>query len=160
MPASEQLDSNLLPIFINIAATPMWQGQVHQTLEDAVASAQLAGKRVLVVEDEIFIAMDLADSLAEAGAEVVGPCATLDDAREAARSGRFDLAVLDVDLGGKEVFPAARLLQGRGIPFVFHTGRPDRATLAADFGDTPICVKPASMDRLIETLQHLLPVAA
>ena len=81
--------------------------------------APLAGKTVLVVEDELMIALDIVDCLIQAGAKVIGPCTSLEDARKIAGDGEIDLAILDIDLGGREVFPAARILGARGIPFLF-----------------------------------------
>ncbi|RDE08018.1 response regulator [Pelagibacterium lacus] len=125
-----------------------------------MASGQLTGKRVLVVEDELLIAMDLADSLAAAGAEVVGPCHSLEDAKSAAADEGIDAAILDVDLGGREVFPAADILVRRGIPFLFHSGRLDRAQLDSAFSRAPICPKPMAAEQLIETVRSLVAVAA
>ena len=63
--------------------------------------------------------------------------------------------MLDVDLGGVDVFPAAEELRRRGIPFLFHTAHADRAELQAQFGDVPVCRKPVSMTELIEVLARI-----
>lgn len=120
----------------------------------------LWGKTVLVVEDEILVALDIADTLAAAGARVLGPCVSLRQAQDAAGKGAMDLAVLDIDLGGQEVFPAAEILQERGIPFVFYTGQPEREALRTAFADIPVCVKPSSPERLVEMLARLAPPVA
>lgn len=125
-----------------------------------MTTGRLAGKRVLVVEDEIFIAYDIATSLSEAGAEIVGPCGNLDQACAVAASADIDLAILDIDLAGREVFPAAEILQRRDIAFLFHSGRPDRERLADEFAHVPVFIKPVSMDTLIEGLSNLRRVAA
>lgn len=91
------------------------------------------GRRILLVEDEFLIALEIADALAAAGAEVSGPHGTLADAERAASLEAVELAILDIDLRGEEVFPAAHLLRKRGIPFIFYTGQPERDVLAADF---------------------------
>ena len=122
--------------------------------------APLAGKTVLVVEDELMIALDIVDCLLQAGAKVIGPCTSLEDARKIAGDGEIDLAILDIDLGGREVFPAARILGARGIPFLFYTGRPQRDALETDFAGVPVCTKPMATDRLIATLVGMAPVAA
>lgn len=79
--------------------------------------------RVLVVEDEYFIADDMARSAAEFGCEVLGPLSDLDAALRLVASGAgVDVAILDVDLHGRKVFELADLLAAKGIPFVFATG--------------------------------------
>jgi CheY-like chemotaxis protein len=83
---------------------------------------QLAGKRVLIVEDHIIIAMDLAHKLASEGAKVIGPVATVAAAHDVIASTDLDGAILDINLSGKMVFPVADALADRHIPFVFATG--------------------------------------
>ena len=71
-------------------------------------SARLAGRRILIVEDEALLALDLAMSFEDAGAEVVGPAGNLQAGlRAVEREGPIDAAVLDVDLHGKDVYPIA-----------------------------------------------------
>ncbi|MGP9821897.1 response regulator [Salinarimonas sp. NSM] len=83
----------------------------------------LAGRpRVLVVEDEYFIADDLAQALAAEGAEVVGPVGDAREALELIARERIDRAVLDINLRGELVFDVASALKARGVPFVFATG--------------------------------------
>lgn len=81
-------------------------------------SRPLIGFRVLVVEDEFLLADELAMALSEAGATVVGPCATVRDALERAREDGLDGAVLDLMLAGESVLPVAEVLEGRRVPFV------------------------------------------
>jgi CheY-like chemotaxis protein len=77
---------------------------------------------VLVVEDEMLLAMLLEDSLADFGCDVVGPVGRVADGVRLANSERLDGAILDVNVGGTDVFPVARELAKRGIPFVFVSG--------------------------------------
>ncbi|MCZ0963753.1 response regulator [Paracoccus benzoatiresistens] len=80
-------------------------------------------RRILVVEDDYLLALDLQDNLADAGALVVGPVGTLAQALERIRAeAHLDGAILDVNLGGEQAYPAADLLAERGVPFVFTTG--------------------------------------
>ena len=80
-------------------------------------------RRVLVVEDEYFLASDLARALEDLGVEVVGPMPTRAKALAWLASGeRVDVAVLDVNLRDEPVFPVADALARQGIPFVFATG--------------------------------------
>jgi DNA-binding response OmpR family regulator len=78
--------------------------------------------RILVVEDEYFLAADLADVLRARGAEVIGPVGTFAEAMKAVESNWIDRAVLDVDLGGELSFPIAERLEAAGIPYVIATG--------------------------------------
>ena len=125
-----------------------------------MSGSTLAGCRVLLVEDEFLIALEIADALESAGAEVLGPHVTLGNARQAALEEPADLAILDIDLRGEEVFPAAEQLRKRGIPFLFYTGQPERETLHNVFPEVPVCVKPCQPAKLIGELTRLLPMAA
>jgi CheY-like chemotaxis protein len=82
----------------------------------------LDGLRVLVVEDEFFIAQDIREAIEDAGGVVVGPVPTLAGAFAAADRGGFDLAVVDINLRGQHSYSLAEMLQSRGTPFVFATG--------------------------------------
>lgn len=85
-------------------------------------SGGLASKRVLVVEDEYFLADDLAHGLARAGAHVVGPVSTQAEAFRLIGEAAIDLAVIDINLRGRSGFEVADALAARRIPFVFATG--------------------------------------
>jgi CheY-like chemotaxis protein len=80
------------------------------------------GLRVFVVEDEALLSMAMQDMLADLDCEVVGTAARLETALELAQSLAFDLAVLDVNLGGQRVDPVADIIAARGLPVVFVTG--------------------------------------
>ncbi len=84
--------------------------------------AGLAGRRVLVVEDEFLIALDVEDALGELGCEVVGPVPSVAAALDLLGAGRCDVAVLDVHLGEGSTAPLAQALGERRIPFVVLTG--------------------------------------
>jgi len=77
---------------------------------------------VLVVEDDPFIAMELADLLLGEGCDVVGPAFNLAAALDLAAHEHLDAALLDVNLAGERVFPVADALTGSSVPFVFVTG--------------------------------------
>lgn len=81
-----------------------------------------ARPRVLVVEDEYFIADDLAQALAQEGIEVLGPVGDPAEALAIIERERIDRAVLDINLHGELVFEVARALKARGVPFIFATG--------------------------------------
>jgi CheY-like chemotaxis protein len=78
-----------------------------------------AGKRVLVVEDEIMIRMLIEGMLADLGHSVAAEAGDISQAVDLARQGDFDLAVLDVNLNGDPVTPVVEILAERGVPFIF-----------------------------------------
>jgi DNA-binding response OmpR family regulator len=84
-------------------------------------------KRVLVLEDEALIALDLQATLAEAGWEVLGPAGTLARAGALAAEARPDVACLDVNIGAETSHDLARSLLAQGVPVVFLSGRDARA---------------------------------
>lgn len=83
--------------------------------------------RILVVEDEMMIALTIEETLGEMGCEVVGPVSKLSLALAAARDEAIDAAVLDVNIRGEPVFPVADILDARGIPLAFSSGYDDWA---------------------------------
>jgi DNA-binding NtrC family response regulator len=115
----------------------------------------LAGKRVLLVEDEYYIADDLSRSLAEAGAEVIGPCATIAKAEEAISRQAFDCAILDLNLHGQSGVPVADRLHALGIPFAIATGYGSGA-VPAHHEAVPRCEKPFDAAEVIELVSSLL----
>jgi DNA-binding response OmpR family regulator len=78
--------------------------------------------RVLVVEDEMLLAMVMEDTLLDFGCDVVGPVARVADGVRIANSERLDGAILDINLAGATVYPIARELAQRNIPFMFVSG--------------------------------------
>jgi DNA-binding response OmpR family regulator len=80
------------------------------------------GARVLVVEDEAMLSLELEAMLLDMGCVIAGTAAKLDDALRMARSSEFDVALLDVNLGGKRVDPVAEAIRARGTPIIFVTG--------------------------------------
>ncbi len=117
---------------------------------------RLDGVTVLLVEDEALVAMDLQDTFEDHGAQVIGPAVSLSEAMTLAQDGTVDVALLDIDLRGKDVFPAAEILEAREIPFAFHTGHGTRAELTMRFPSAPVCKKPASSSDIIRTLACLV----
>lgn len=117
--------------------------------------ADVAKKRILVVEDEFMLALELAHLLTQSDAVVVGPVASIPGALQEIEEGPLDLAVLDLNLAGHVSVPVAEALATRGIPFVFTTGYlasavPDR------FRNVPLCSKPVEFDLLKKTLKRVL----
>lgn len=103
--------------------------------------SELTGLRVLVVEDEVAVAMMIEGMLQDLGCEIVASVARLPDARQAAAVAQIDLAVLDVNLYGQLVYPVAQILSERGIPFVFSTGY-GASGLPSELASRPVLSKP------------------
>lgn len=101
----------------------------------------LTGKRVLIVEDELLVALMIEDVLLDLGCQTVGPCGSVAKALEAARIEELDLAVLDVNLDGEKVYPVAAVLTERRIPFLFVSGYGDGA-IPPDHRAWKVCAKP------------------
>ncbi|WP_262269124.1 response regulator [Microvirga yunnanensis] len=116
----------------------------------------LANRRVLVAEDEYFIARDIARALHALGAEVVGPVPTLDEVQALLATGeRLDAAILDINLNGEMVFPIMEALTAREIPVVFATGY-DRTTVPAQYEDIPRWQKPFDPRAVVKALPDLV----
>jgi CheY-like chemotaxis protein len=98
-------------------------------------------RRVLIVEDEMLVAMMIEDALLDLGLEVAGTAGTIEEALAAVAKNGFDCAILDVHLHGKDVYPVADALAARGMPFVFATGY-GRGGLAPKYQDRPSLPKP------------------
>lgn len=125
-------------------------------MAEAAKPETLARRRVLVVEDEYFIADDMMRALERLGAEVVGPVATKDKALMLVTSGEvIDAAVLDINLQGETVFPVADALIERGIPFVFATGY-DQSALPAVYEGVRRWEKPFEPAELAQALPSIL----
>ncbi len=112
------------------------------------------GLRVLIVEDEYFIAREIADALQHGGAMVVGPAGNLEKALHIIGKTDVDVAVLDINLGGKVDFALADELAARRVPFVFATGY-DAGIIPARFKDIPRFEKPYDTAGLIDHLRRM-----
>lgn len=125
-------------------------------LQKQPPSDLLAGRRLLVVEDEYFLADEMAGALAAAGAEIVSWVGDRSEAADMIDSGRpIDAAVLDINLHGEMAYPLADALRMRDIPFVFATGY-DRAAILDAYQDVPRWEKPFDADGLVLSLSRLL----
>lgn len=111
--------------------------------------------RVLLVEDEFLVAMMVEDMLGDLGFEVAGIAQNLSAAENAATSGSFDAAVLDINLNGAMSYPVAEILARRHIPFIFATGY-GRAGADEMFPDIPALEKPFERGDLGDALAAVL----
>lgn len=112
----------------------------------------LSDKKILVVEDEYFLARELEVELETRGVEVVGPVATVTEALDIlTNNAEIDGAILDINLRGELVYPVADLLQRLEIPFVFATGR-DPAEIPDRYPGFILCEKPAQLSAIARAL--------
>ncbi len=118
------------------------------------APVQAGGRRILVVEDEMMIAMLLEDMLADLGHTVVGVGAARHVERAVQPPRDADMAILDVNLSGEASFPVAQVLTERGLPFMFATGY-GVLGLEAPFQDTLTLKKPFELNDLSKALEQL-----
>jgi CheY-like chemotaxis protein len=116
---------------------------------------QQPGYKVFVVEDEFLIRMLLEDMLADLGHEIAAVAGSVNEAAELAKGTTFDLAILDVNLDGRDVYPVADILTDRGLPFVFVTGYGGRG-LPEPYRERPTLQKPFQLEDLRTTLDNLV----
>lgn len=119
-----------------------------------VGRRALEGKRILIVEDEYFIADDIGRELEREGACIIGPVASVESACGLLASGvRVDAAILDINVRGELVYPVARHLRLSGTPFMFATGY---GAIAAEYADAPQWTKPFNTEALAAAVAELL----
>lgn len=115
----------------------------------------LKGLKILVVEDEMLVSMLVEDMLADLGCAVVGPAAELGEAMSLAKTADIDAALLDVNLGGKPIFPVADALKDRGVPFAFASGYGE-AGLSEEHRGAAVLQKPFREMDLARALKGLM----
>jgi CheY-like chemotaxis protein len=105
------------------------------------------GRRILIVEDEPLIAMMLEDFLESLGHSITATCDNVAAALAEAEKGGFDVAILDVNLKGQNVWPVASRLREQGVPFVIASGGHVDPP-PAEFASVPLIEKPYTVDRV------------
>jgi len=116
----------------------------------------LAGKRVLIVEDDNILAMTIAEELAAERAKVIGPAPTVTDALEVIARIDLDGAIVDLNLRGKAAFPVADALADRHIPFVFATGYLVAGHIPARHADVRRFEKPTAPSVICRALEEAM----
>lgn len=111
---------------------------------------------VMIVEDELFVAMDLQDIIEDIGHQVDGPYMTVREALAAIDCQLPTCAILDVQLLDGEVYPAADRLKEASIPIIFHSGHADEKKLLARYPAAMVCAKPSSPVFLRAAIERLL----
>ena len=110
--------------------------------------------RILLVEDEMLVAMNMEDMLRDLGHEIAGPAFRLDPALALAREAALDAAILDVNLAGERSFAIAETLAERGIPFLFATGYGLHG-IDPPWRDRPVLQKPFRQSQLAAAIEAL-----
>lgn len=110
---------------------------------------------VLLVEDEALIRMMIAEMVEELGHSVAGEASNIADALRLAQTATFELAILDINLGGSKIDPVAEIVSSRGLPFIFASGY-GAAGMPAPFIDRPVLQKPFLIERLDEAIEAAL----
>ena len=117
-----------------------------------VTGSRLAGRRILVVEDNFHLAFAMASMLEAQGAGILGRVGTVEDALDLiAASEHIDGAVLDINLRGKMVYPVADILRAKNVPMVFMTGY-DNCAVEPAYAEVPRVQKPVTVERLVQAL--------
>jgi CheY-like chemotaxis protein len=119
-------------------------------------SKLLAGRHVLVVEDEMLIVMMIEDMLADLGCEAIVTAASVDQALAKIEAHVFDIAMLDANLAGMSSEPIADVLAARNVPFFFATGQIGNGLCKAH-PNRPVLKKPFHFEALRETFRQALP---
>jgi len=109
--------------------------------------------RILVVEDEATIALQLEDMLTELGYDVVGPASRVRQALQLLEDRQVDTAVLDLNIAGELVYPVADVLANRGLPYIFATGY-RISSLAEPYSGQFVLKKPFSRRELLQAIQN------
>lgn len=120
----------------------------------------LSQARILLVENEPLIAMELAGTIAESGGLVTAMARSLYDAMALAAAAECDAAVLDVHLSDGKIFGVAAILAKRGIPFVFCTADTDGIPSLSDWSEVPVIAKPFRPETVIGEIARLLSAKA
>jgi len=116
-------------------------------------NTEFADLRILIVEDDVLLAMELEDFLRDLGCEVIGPYARLDKGMEAAEHEKLDGAILDLNLRGELSFPLIDRLQEHSVPLVLCSGYADLPGMKERLDGMPSLAKPYSFDSLLALLR-------
>ena len=122
-------------------------------------AASLHGRRVLIVEDEMLIAMEIERLLERQGCVVLGPAPTIARALALLDQERPDAALLDLNLNGQPATPVAAALSERGVRFVLVTGYGEMQSKEPELQDAPRVDKPVHHQELVRTLAEALSSA-
>jgi PAS domain S-box-containing protein len=144
---------------IQIEASPGMFAAAEDAMPNLIGSSfeapSFTEKRILVIEDEVLLSMDIETSLIDAGYQVIGPAGTIEAAKKLITDGNCDAALVDANLGGQPVDELAVSLVRENIPFAFVTGY-GRDALPQEFRENMLLGKPFSLDQLLSVVSTLL----
>ena len=118
-------------------------------------TADLKGRRILLIEDSPVVGPFTVDLLEDIGCTVVGPAPNMAAARELIEGDRFDAALMDIHIRGERVFPLCELLEDKGVPFVLTSGYADWQ-MPEKWDGRPRLQKPYTIDQVKDALTALL----
>jgi CheY-like chemotaxis protein len=121
--------------------------------------AKPPGGSVFLVEDEAMIRMMVADMLEELGYSIAAETGEIEQALKLARTAKFDIAILDVNVNGKLISPVAEMIEARNRPFIFATGYGTQG-LPPEYRDRPVLQKPFQMENLALMIERTLKGSA
>ncbi|HSF23046.1 MAG TPA: response regulator [Blastocatellia bacterium] len=115
----------------------------------------LQGKRILVIEDELLLALCVGEALEEQGCEVIGPATSVRQGLNLVETTAVNGAILDINLNGELVYPVAKALMDRNIPFLFTTGY-SSLDVPSSFRSVPRLDKPVEPGLFIQVLEKIV----
>lgn len=124
-------------------------------MNDSSPNGTLKGIRVLIVEDEAPIALQLEDMLVESECVVIGPASRVAQALKLIEENDVDAAVLDLNIAGELVYPVANALEALGLPYIFATGY-DISNLAEPYRHRPVILKPFSRREVLKAILEIV----
>lgn len=124
-----------------------------QLVSNRESELNVSNRRALVVEDSSFILLALEMLLEQHGVNIVGSASTIGEALVLSETGQTDIAILDINLHGQTVFPAADLLIQRGIPIIFTTGYDPKEILPPRYAGMPTVRKPYNTEVLMRLVE-------
>jgi CheY-like chemotaxis protein len=148
LPLAEEASESIAHTAAHMAADVFWKPRKG-------SGSDLRGKRVLLIEDEPLVGMEMESELRSQGFEVIGPATHIESANRLIAENTFDAALVDANLDGHSAEEIAAALAQKGIPFAFATGY-GRDALPEPFRDAVILAKPFGADRLTAVVQELL----
>jgi CheY-like chemotaxis protein len=128
------------------------QAQVPQA-RVSIVSSELKHLRVLIVEDEALIGLDIADAIERAGGEPVGPVPTIAEALQLLHTKDVKAAICDVNLADGDIGPVLEVLAKEGLPVVVHTGAGLPPHLESRFSHVLVFRKPTTSEELAKALE-------
>ena len=130
-----------------------------ETLREPPETADLTGKRILLIEDSPVVGPFTAELIKELGCEVVGPAPNMAAARELIEDGGYDAALMDIHIRGERVFPLCEVIEAKGLPFVLTSGYADWQ-MPDKWAGRPRLQKPYTFDQVEQALARAFDYSA